>query len=687
MGNLHRIAGAEGRVKAAPEVRLKADATPEVRLKADATYISAGLAILFVAVYGGCNWIAAQRAGVGAWYFEWERHIPFVPVLVVPYLSIDLFYVAAPFLCRDRAELDRFARRVTTAIFVAAVFFLAMPLRFAFDRPEAAGPVGTLFDAFRAVDRPFNMFPSLHVALAMILVDTYTRHTSGATRLAVQTWFGLIVASTVLTYQHHIVDVAGGLALAALVFYAIPRGVRSRTRTANPRIAGYYLCGAALSTAVAFTVWPWSAVFLWPAVSLIVVAAGYLGAGAEICRKRDGRVALSARMLLWPYFLSQWMSLVYYRRKGWAPSEIAPGVVVGGRPTEHEAVDLIARGVTAVLDLTAEFSRPSAFDAVMYQNIPILDLTAPTCRQMRTAARFIDDQSANGIVYVHCKIGCSRSAAALGAWLLAAGRARSAEDAVEILRRARPEAREALRRFEAAMAHSGLGRAAYRSTPSTIAAFVLAGIARLICGGSPQWDGCSPSPHSRIYFANHSSHLDFLVLWAALPAEERARTRPVAARDYWNRTAVRRYLARCVFRAVLIDRPPSAATHAEKTAAARRSVARAARALAQGDSLIIFPEGTRGNGVDIAPFKCGLYHLGRLQPGVELVPVRLEHLHRIMPKGEAVPVPLAGGVTFGRPLWLMPGEDKDAFLARARTALIDLRHPCIWSSTATSLAS
>src|SRR5262249_47483416 len=120
---------------------------------------------------------------------------------------------------------------------------------------------------------------------------------------------------------------------------------------------------------------------------------------------------------------------------------------------------------------------------------------------------------------------------------------------------------------------------------------------------------------------------------------------------------------------------------------ARRGVARLARALTRGDSLIVFPEGTRGTGTDIAPFKSGLYHVCQRCPGVELVPVRLENLHRIMPKGEAVPVPLVGSITFGRPLRLTATEGKDAFLARARAALIDRSQPWNWSSTATSLAS
>lgn len=197
----------------------------------------------------------------------------------------------------------------------------------------------------------------------------------------------------------------------------------------------------------------------------------------------------------------------------------------------------------------------------------------------------------------------------------------------------------------------------------------LAFLARLISGASVRWVDCRPEPLQRIYFANHTSHLDFIVLWAVLPAVLRASARPVAARDYWERGQLRRYLASTVFRAVLIERPDGAAL------GARESAGQLARALDDDHaSLILFPEGTRGDGEQIGPFKSGLYHLCRDKPGLELVPVYMENLNRILPKGEFLPVPLLGRVTFGPPLRLEPEESKSDFLERARAALCALRN-------------
>lgn len=199
----------------------------------------------------------------------------------------------------------------------------------------------------------------------------------------------------------------------------------------------------------------------------------------------------------------------------------------------------------------------------------------------------------------------------------------------------------------------------------------LAVAARLISGAAVEWR-CRPTVDvPRIYFGNHTSHLDFIVIWAALPPRLRRLARPVAGRDYWDRGALRRYLATQVFRAVLIER---GSRHSEDArAAARVSVLRMAVAMADRQSLIVFPEGTRSLSGEVGTFKSGLYHLSRLRPDVELIPVYLENLNRILPKGEALPVPMLSRVVFGSRLHTSPGEDKQEFLERARASLIQLR--------------
>jgi 1-acyl-sn-glycerol-3-phosphate acyltransferase len=206
-------------------------------------------------------------------------------------------------------------------------------------------------------------------------------------------------------------------------------------------------------------------------------------------------------------------------------------------------------------------------------------------------------------------------------------------------------------------------------------ASLLAAVARGITGVQVQWAGCEPDERQRIYFANHSSHLDFVVLWSALPAEIRAKTRPVAAKDYWEQTPLRRYLAQNVFHAVLLERGAVVKAHQPEEAhfLGRHLMDQMVEALGTEYSLIFFPEGTRGSGERIAPFRSGLYHLAIHRRDVELVPAYLENLNRILPKGEVLPVPMLSLLTFGKPIQVDPDEHKDAFLERAREAVASLR--------------
>jgi 1-acyl-sn-glycerol-3-phosphate acyltransferase len=201
---------------------------------------------------------------------------------------------------------------------------------------------------------------------------------------------------------------------------------------------------------------------------------------------------------------------------------------------------------------------------------------------------------------------------------------------------------------------------------SGIIAAAVAMLARLASGPSVRFAGNESRWGQSIYFANHSSHLDFVVLWAVLPGHVRARTRPVAAKDYWETGKLRRFMASQVFRAVLVDRATS------NLGQLRAEMEQLIAALDAGDSLILFPEGTRGSGKEIGPFKSGLDYLARQRPDVDLIPVYLNNLSRIMPKGEFLPVPQLSSVTFGPQLHRLDGESKPAFLARAREAVVDL---------------
>ncbi len=200
-------------------------------------------------------------------------------------------------------------------------------------------------------------------------------------------------------------------------------------------------------------------------------------------------------------------------------------------------------------------------------------------------------------------------------------------------------------------------------TLAHFAGLVLSFVARLITGAQGHWHGCPPKAEQRIYFANHQSHFDWVLIWAALPSDLRGGTRPIAARDYWTSGAFKHWLTREVFNAVYVNR---------QRTDDQDPLEPLVEALRNGDSLVIFPEGTRGNKGVPQPFKSGLYHLAEQFPEVQLIPTWIDNVQRVMPKGEVVPVPILCSVTFGTPMQLAPGEDKRAFLERARAAVMAL---------------
>jgi len=206
--------------------------------------------------------------------------------------------------------------------------------------------------------------------------------------------------------------------------------------------------------------------------------------------------------------------------------------------------------------------------------------------------------------------------------------------------------------------------------------WVMLALVRLLTGAQARWWGCPPKAERRIYFANHQSHLDLVMIWAALPHELRSITRPIAARDYWANTPVKRWITTEVFNAIYVERggTPAPAAEGEPLADPLAPLQPLIEALQSGDSIIIFPEGTRGHTGEPQKFKSGLYTLAQMFPEVVLVPAWIDNVQRVMPKGEIVPVPILCSVTFGAPIALAAGEERRAFLERAREAVVALRN-------------
>lgn len=341
--------------------------------------------LLNLAVFGVCYTLAnlaAQRAGVTREIvFGIDSAIPFVPWMVLPYMTSGALFVASFCVARDPAQLGA---RVLFATVAATLVFVLYPLRFSAARPlvDAALPAA-LFDLLALVDRPYNQLPSLHVAYCLIFATVLR----GA---LARTWLALVAASTLFTWQHHIVDVAGGLVLGGAAIALVRR----------PGVALYYAMGAGLVALVL----PWP-LALYPAA----IALAYARGDADFLRKRGGRYPLSSLFLYWPYLLGYWLTWQAVRRyEPVAFRALSPRLIVGRRLSAREAAALPPG--CAVIDLANELSETPSLRGPHYEHVPMLDLAdAPIAAVERAAAAVARHIDAGRIVYLHCAMGYSRS--------------------------------------------------------------------------------------------------------------------------------------------------------------------------------------------------------------------------------------------------------------------------------------
>lgn len=394
----------------------------------------------FFLSYGFANGLAAERGITASIFFEWERHIPFVPWTIVPYWSIDLLYGLSFLFCRGADAVDRHGLRLLSVQIVSVACFVLFPLRFAFERPPSDGLFGALFDALASFDQPFNQAPSLHIGLLLVIWARFALGTRGYWRCVVHAWAVLIGVSVLTTFQHHFIDVPTGVLVGLLCMWIWPdrgasplSGWRRMRVGSRCRLALCYLGGAGVLAAVAFGLGGVGLWLSWAAVALLLVAVIYLGPGGRGFQKHDGRHSAAIAILLWPYIACAWLNSRAWTLRRPLPDPVCDGVWLGRLPG---AAEMRRGGFGALCDLSAELPAPSG--EWRYAGLAWLDLVAPDADRLRQAAHAIERLRASGPVLVCCALGYSRSASAVAAWLLLSGRAQDAGDAIAMVRAARP---------------------------------------------------------------------------------------------------------------------------------------------------------------------------------------------------------------------------------------------------------
>uniref|UniRef100_UPI004054887F phosphatase PAP2/dual specificity phosphatase family protein n=1 Tax=Pseudomonas sp. G.S.17 TaxID=3137451 RepID=UPI004054887F len=432
MGDFQRVAGAADQLKMLREAGL---------WKRAVVWLLA-LAPFFFASYGFATWVTAQRGDVASLAFGWEAHMPFWAWTIVPYWSIDLLYGFSLLACLTRRQLDTHALRLFSAQLIAVSCFLIWPLRFAFERPELDGVFGWLFAVLAGFDKPFNQAPSLHIALLVVLwvcYDRYLQNFHQAWRWLLHGWFSLIGVSVLTTYQHHFIDLPTGALAGWFCVWLWPDEGRSPLLAARIslgpkrlKLTAIYSLGAIILGATALKLggaWLWLA---WPAGSLLLVALNYLVFDAAGFQKRqDGSLSPAVYWLFAPYLLGAWINSRVWTRKHPQPDQVVDNVWLGRLPDNDQL-----KPFAAVVDMCAEL--PIKPDSRGYQAIPTLDLVAPTAQTCLLAAQAIERLRQQGPLLVCCALGYSRSATAVAAWHLHSGRAETVDNAIAIIRQARP---------------------------------------------------------------------------------------------------------------------------------------------------------------------------------------------------------------------------------------------------------
>ncbi|MES9905115.1 MAG: dual specificity protein phosphatase family protein [Sedimenticola sp.] len=399
------------------------------------------LGLFFFLIYGSANEISAVTAPHPSFYWQWERNIPFIPELILPYMSSDLVFVIALLVAPTRLDIQKLGMRLGLAIIISALFFLIMPLQFSFERPAVSGWPFGLFELL-SLDKPYNQFPSLHISLGFLAWLEIRLRLKGIAGRLVSLWFISIAASTLLIYQHHVIDLIGAIVVTFLLFHLIPPTGRGSIplNFITPRHLHMALRYLVIATAVvigAFNTEPAIVLILgWIAVSLIGVSISYTTGFNGFMNKKRGHYPLTTWILFWPFIIGSRLNWYFWKSRIPLMAEIQPGIWIGASPAVNHWRQLKESGINTVIDLAPELSS-TVPDEMRYHHLPLLDIAIPAPELLHEVARKIHQQQASGGIYIHCALGMSRSVLGVSAWMMMQGASR--EEALDRVDQVRPE--------------------------------------------------------------------------------------------------------------------------------------------------------------------------------------------------------------------------------------------------------
>ena len=398
------------------------------------------IGIIFFLLYGVANHYAGLTAPHPSLNFDWEDKIPFIPEFIVPYMSSDIMFICAFLLPYTRLELRVLAARVLFMIIVAIVLFSLFPFQFAFEKPASTESFSFLFGVLQA-DLPYNQAPSLHISFAIVLWYSMRNHLSiWWLKIFVAMWIWLIVLSTLFVFQHHILDLPTGAALGFFTLYFINAEkdsilTRSFTTPRSLKMGLYYLIASAVFLILSVNIDSFSWLAFWLFLSLFSVSVIYAFGLNVLLAGKDAKASWWQWLLFSPYFVGNYLSWQYYKRKLPLMQALKDNVYLGRYPSAKEYSVLEEKGICLVLNLATE--QQVQKKGLAQIRLPFLDQTIQSPESLHEGVQYIEAHKNDG-VYVHCTLGLSRSVLLASAWLLFNGY--SLEEAQEEIGKIRPNA-------------------------------------------------------------------------------------------------------------------------------------------------------------------------------------------------------------------------------------------------------
>ena len=381
------------------------------------------MGIFFFLLYGSSNQYAGLTSPHPSFWMVWEQQIPFIEAFIVPYMSSDIMFVIAFFMSYTRLELRVLAARILFIILLSCMVFVLFPLQFSFEKPEIQS-FTFLFGILEA-DLPFNQLPSLHVAFAIVLWSSMKKYIKNRwIKIFTALWFWLIALSTVLVYQHHFIDIPTGAMVGLLALYIIKKEKQSVfthgfTTPRSLKMALYYIVGAVLSMLMAFYLSSWGSwFFLWIFTSLLLVSIIYAFGLNILLAGKNTKASWWQWVLFAPYFLGNYLSWQYYKRKLSLMVKLKDNVYFGRYPSQEEYQVLVEKCIGMAINLATEQQiQKTVFSQI---RLPFLDQTIQSSEALHVGVQHIEAYQDEG-VYVHCALGLSRSVLLVSAWLIFKG--------------------------------------------------------------------------------------------------------------------------------------------------------------------------------------------------------------------------------------------------------------------------